>query len=1269
MKKNILIYMLILFSLGITKAQTLQPSEQAKGYLESKNAMVDYSTGIFHYSIPLFNLKVKGYKLPVALNYTGNGVKPGDLAGIIGKNWNLLVGGVITKTIRSGPYNEETDIYSLVINNNTVHFLLVGTNQIQPLEKTNVRIRYNKDNDTWLVTDENGIKYYFDAREITKNGCVEQIVSTQNIDHFEYTSSWYPTRISVPNGENIYFKYSVPYNGKNARLIDSTSYVSGALNRFIYGRPMIMWPFDFRSCKADFEKALDDAYKAARYEYDQSRISATISILDIRTGEIYTNPTYDAQLENLKMQRQVMGIITDMHEVAGISKELFDLLNDMIRYYGVSSTPAMYLERAKGILDRMARRTIELPSMQRPAYTMYTIMPLYLEKIQFEGQEIIFQYDTHISFASRSRVLKEIVFQDQLRQKTQKIKFTNQKDLLKQITWIDRNNSVIKNYDFSYYYESNSMSGSSSSLHLQSDYWGYYSNINSSQQDSVLSYLPDNTYAKTHSLQKIITPKKGEIEVEYELNRHGGNGNNDKFGGIRLKHLVLKNNEGNVDSVKYYYPGSAHLLYDGYLTHEIVNYPSGLRDLVIKSKAKFKGNAYINYGNNGIIYDYVIEEFKGKGYNSYLFCVPKPSSLQPQNTYPFWLCGLPLAKATYNKDGNLVMLQKMKYFTDMTYCNINLPKGDWFYKGEEAFNYSKNIHQRKVSEYYMNKGEVKSEYESYEKTLIYNDPSGFGVLYYDPMESYYINIEPRTNAFDSEAPYSLYYGGKTLLKEQVTYQFSGKASTALDKTHLTGILPSGYYLVDKLEYVYDTLNVSPIGIKSIQSNGDEEVTLWKNALCFQKGVNTIIDKMRDSNYFVPVKQLKLVREAGKSDYTLISESVTNYIDTVLPSSARTFLPGKSVIYKGGTLSYPANKINAPEQSLFSTTSSNYMIETEARYKLTDNKYLLAAKETIEGQNALYHGKERGQNILEVKNTNHDFAAATDTYRWSLENQSLVSNVQHLDSLHGELALYIQITDGLPLISLPAAASSYFKSMSFKRINVFLKMMKDCKEHYTNVLDLADSVRYFSIPDMKAALDTLNLPREFVTYLSPLLPILYSFSKITPMEYDALSLALNGGLPQITKTENLTVKVDALHQLFDVVLLLNPSQTSLSLNYRISKGTTGYSGTKNVQNLIQGRWQLVTFSLDAGEITGASSLDVSIPLVGKGISLAIIVPKYAIYDAVAYNPDGSILCKFNQLGEMQLQEYDVANRPMKVKDQSGDIIKEYQYNYSKKDEIF
>lgn len=64
------------------------------------------------------------------------------------------------------------------------------------------------------------------------------------------------------------------------------------------------------------------------------------------------------------------------------------------------------------------------------------------------------------------------------------------------------------------------------------------------------------------------------------------------------------------------------------------------------------------------------------------------------------------------------MLQKMKYSTDMAYCNINVIPGDWFEAGEQAFNYTKRIYQKSVSEYYMDKGRSKSEYEGYEKTLI-----------------------------------------------------------------------------------------------------------------------------------------------------------------------------------------------------------------------------------------------------------------------------------------------------------------------------------------------------------------------------------------------------------------------------------------------------------------------------------------------------------------------------------------------------------------------
>ena len=1080
------------FPLVITNAQSLQPSEQAKGYLESKNTLVDYATGTFHYNIPLFNLQAEGFNLPVTLNYTGQGVKLGDLAGSIGKNWNLLLGGVITNTKRQGIYNEETDIYTLVINGNTIHFLLQN-NKVVPLEKTNVRILYNKSADTWAVTDENGIKYDFNAREITKNGCIEEIVSTHNIDHIEYTSSWYPTRIITPSGSTIIFKYSVPYNGSNARLIDSTSYVSGVNNRFLYGKPMIMWPFDFNVCKADFERALDNAYEAAQYEYMKDHVNATISILDIRTGQIFTNPSYDAQMQNLKMQRQVMGIITDMHEVAGISKELFDMLNEMIRYYGTNSTPARYLHDAKRALDRMARQTVELKGMQRPSYVMYTIMPIYLEKIQLGKQEISFQYDRHTSFASKNRVLKKIIFQDQLRQKIQEIRFTNQKDLLKQIFWTDKNNSVIKGYDFSYYNENNSMSSSSSSVPLQADYWGFYSNKNSTPQDSVLANLPDNEHAKTHSLQKIITPEGGIIEIDYELNRYGGTSNDNEFGGIRVKHLVLKNNEGNVDSIKYHYPGSACLLYNGFVTHEKVKYPSGLQDLVIKSRAKFQGNAYVNSGNNGLLYEYVIEEFKEKGYNSYLFSVPQSSSHQPENTYPFWLCGLPLAKATYNKNGNLVMLQKMKYFTDMTYCNINVSPSNWFYAGEKAYSYSKKIYQKSVSEYYMNKSETKSEYGGYGKTLIYDDPYDFGVLYYDPMDAYYINIEPRTDAYNSEAPYYLHYGGITLLKEQVTYQFSGTVSSTIDKNHLSGNLPQGYYIVDKTEFIYDTLNTSPIGIRSFQSNGDEEITLSKNALCFQKGVNTIIDEMRDSNYFMPVKQLKLTREAGETNYTLLTEDVINYIDTLLPSSGKTFLPAKIFSYKGGTTSYMANKINTPEQTFSPTDLSSHTVVSQISYELTSDKYLVKSKKTPEGQDVICYEKERGQVILEAKNTSPDYVKSTDTYRWGLVNRDIVSNVQQLNSLKEETQRYIQILSQFLSVTIDPRHDRFIKSPSFKRVYPYLKMINERKEHYTNIKNMADSVHYISIPDLREGLDTLP---DMANLVIPLISLLEKYCEIS-----------------------------------------------------------------------------------------------------------------------------------------------------------------------------
>ena len=87
-------------------AQDFAPSQQAQGYLDSKNVTVDHATGLFHYKVPIYTLKSGEFELPISLNYVGKGVKVDDLPGLIGYNWSLNVGGLVTRTIRGGYADE-----------------------------------------------------------------------------------------------------------------------------------------------------------------------------------------------------------------------------------------------------------------------------------------------------------------------------------------------------------------------------------------------------------------------------------------------------------------------------------------------------------------------------------------------------------------------------------------------------------------------------------------------------------------------------------------------------------------------------------------------------------------------------------------------------------------------------------------------------------------------------------------------------------------------------------------------------------------------------------------------------------------------------------------------------------------------------------------------------------------------------------------------------------------------------------------------------------
>lgn len=62
-----------------------------------------------------------------------------------------------------------------------------------------------------------------------------------------------------------------------------------------------------------------------------------------------------------------------------------------------------------------------------------------------------------------------------------------------------------------------------------------------------------------------------------------------------------------------------------------------------------------------------------------------------------------------------------------------------------------------------------------------------------------------------------------------------------------------------------------------------------------------------------------------------------------------------------------------------------------------------------------------------------------------------------------------------------------------------------------------------------------------------------------------------------------------------------------------------------------------------------------------VAYVALLPAHVPFEAISYNLDGSVFCKFDQNGRMELNEYDSAGRLTRVKDERGNVIKEYQYN--------
>lgn len=85
----------------------IPPTPQAAALARYGEYPVSHTTGIPDITIPLYEIDLGGYKLPISISYHASGFRPDDVATPVGLGWVLNAGGAVTRTIMGAPTSRQ----------------------------------------------------------------------------------------------------------------------------------------------------------------------------------------------------------------------------------------------------------------------------------------------------------------------------------------------------------------------------------------------------------------------------------------------------------------------------------------------------------------------------------------------------------------------------------------------------------------------------------------------------------------------------------------------------------------------------------------------------------------------------------------------------------------------------------------------------------------------------------------------------------------------------------------------------------------------------------------------------------------------------------------------------------------------------------------------------------------------------------------------------------------------------------------------------------
>ncbi|MDR0863778.1 MAG: RHS repeat protein [Candidatus Symbiothrix sp.] len=522
---------------------------------------VSLYTGTPDISIPLYDIKVSNFTLPISLNYHASGVRVDQHPGWVGLGWSLFAGGVITRQISDALDESDDNIpngggirgyyFDQSILNTT------NWNQHSYLKSVaKVAEKFNKD----TAPDEFSFNFAGYTGKFYLNHKGEWAVQCNKPVKVEFDGTF----LKVPNYFLYYnLTYVVPsynsfpcFSGFSITTEDGTKYVFGGnINSIDFSDALVGLLWDWTATAWYLTKIILPTNQEINFTYErkeyinQMYISVNLS-LGVKTK---TKEVVKTVCDNHADQILPIWNYYDGRIISPVYLKEISTANTRISFAKSVSNELRY---DQSIYDAAHRAWM---NKGNSSYTFLHILrgtsstPVYpdnLSRLQW------YQLDT-ITIQNPTEIIKTIAF-DYSHSSTQRLTLNGVTESGKQP------------YSFLY----NNIDQLPDYLANQSDHWGFYNGTNAPINDTLAYYSyrnPHPTYTKYGVLTKINYPTGGYTEFEFEphyykkqLNLHRWEeplkeeSSNQLAGGVRIRRIT-STPDGNAEIVKDYYYVSDYL--------------------------------------------------------------------------------------------------------------------------------------------------------------------------------------------------------------------------------------------------------------------------------------------------------------------------------------------------------------------------------------------------------------------------------------------------------------------------------------------------------------------------------------------------------------------------------------------------------------------------------------------------------------------------------------------------------------------------------------